>query len=90
MAQININIRMDEELKRDFENVCNEMGLTMTTAFTVFAKAVSARKEIPFKIAAQLPPVPGAKTPKPDCMAGRIWQADDFDADLDDFKEYME
>ncbi|MDR2354665.1 MAG: type II toxin-antitoxin system RelB/DinJ family antitoxin [Clostridiales Family XIII bacterium] len=53
MAQINVNIRMDEALKRDFENVCNEMGLTMTTAFTVFAKAVSNKKAIPFRIAAQ-------------------------------------
>jgi DNA-damage-inducible protein J len=48
---------MDEILKRDFETVCNDMGLTMTSAFTVFAKTVSARKEIPFKIAA-LPTVP--------------------------------
>ena len=51
MPQININIRMDEDLKRDFEAVCGEMGLTMTTAFTVFAKAVSSRKEIPFRVA---------------------------------------
>ena len=51
MPQININIRMDEDLKRDFEAVCGEMGLTMTTAFTVFAKTVSSRKEIPFRVA---------------------------------------
>jgi len=50
MAQTNINIRMDENLKRDFESVCAEIGLTMTTAFTVFAKAVSIKKEIPFKL----------------------------------------
>jgi DNA-damage-inducible protein J len=56
MPQININIRMDEDLKRDFEAVCGEMGLTMTTAFTVFAKTVSSRKEIPFRVAAR--PVP--------------------------------
>ena len=24
-----------------------------------------------------------------DCLKGRIWTADDFDAPLDDFKEYM-
>jgi addiction module RelB/DinJ family antitoxin len=43
---------MDENLKRDFEAVCGEMGLTMTSAFTIFAKTVSQRREIPFKIAA--------------------------------------
>ena len=50
MAQTNINIRMDENLKREFESVCAEIGLTMTSAFTVFAKAVSINKEIPFKL----------------------------------------
>jgi len=50
MAQTNINIRMDESLKKDFESVCAEIGLTMTAAFNVFAKAVSVRKEIPFKL----------------------------------------
>jgi DNA-damage-inducible protein J len=53
MPQINVNIRMDEALKRDFEAACYELGLTMTTAFTVFAKAVSSRREIPFKISAR-------------------------------------
>ncbi|MDR3121563.1 MAG: type II toxin-antitoxin system RelB/DinJ family antitoxin [Clostridiales bacterium] len=53
MSQVNVNIRMDEALKRDFETVCGKMGLTMTTAITVFAKAVSSRKEIPFRITAQ-------------------------------------
>ena len=40
----NINIRMDENLKRDFEAVCNEIGLTMTAAFTVYAKAVNNKE----------------------------------------------
>jgi addiction module RelB/DinJ family antitoxin len=63
MAQININIRMDEALKRDFESVCGDLGLTMTTAFTVFAKAVTSRKEIPFRVASQKIPVePSEKT----------------------------
>jgi DNA-damage-inducible protein J len=53
MPQINVNIQMDESLKRDFEAVCGEMGLTMTAAFTVFAKAVSSRKEIPFRVMAR-------------------------------------
>ena len=50
MAQTSINIRIDEKLKRDFEAVCGEIGLTMSAAFNVFAKTVTARKEIPFKL----------------------------------------
>ena len=51
MAQTSINIRIEKKLKQDFEAVCSELGLTMSAAFNVFAKTVSARKEIPFKLA---------------------------------------
>ena len=50
MAQININIRMDEDLKQKFDAMCKELGLNMTTAFTVFAKAVVRQQGIPFEI----------------------------------------
>jgi addiction module RelB/DinJ family antitoxin len=50
MAQTSINIRIDKNLKQDFETVCNEIGLTMSAAFNVFAKVVTTRKEIPFKL----------------------------------------
>ena len=50
MAQTSINIRIDEKLKQDFEAVCGEIGLTMSAAFNVFAKTVTTRKEIPFKL----------------------------------------
>ena len=53
MAQTNINIRMDENLKQDFDALCGEMGLTMTAAFTVFAKAVTRKRAIPFEVAAE-------------------------------------
>jgi len=53
MAQTNVNIRIDEDLKRDFEALCIDMGLTMTTAFTVFAKAVTKKRAIPFEISAE-------------------------------------
>ena len=45
---VNINFRMDAELKKNMEKVCADMGLTMTTAFTIFAKKVSREKRIPF------------------------------------------
>ena len=38
---VNVNFRMDPDLKRNMEEVCAEMGLSMTTAFTIFAKKVS-------------------------------------------------
>lgn len=50
MGQTNINIRMDEDLKRNFDNVCNELGLNMSTAITIFAKKMSREKRIPFDV----------------------------------------
>jgi len=55
MAQTNVNIRMDEDLKREFDSLCTDLGLTMTTAFTVFAKTVVRRQRIPFEIARDIP-----------------------------------
>jgi len=46
---------MDEELKRDFDNLCNEFGLSMSAAFTVFAKTVVRRQMIPFEISVNVP-----------------------------------
>jgi len=50
MAQVLVNIRMDEELKKSMENTCRTLGLNMTTAFTIFAKKVSREKRIPFDV----------------------------------------
>lgn len=51
MAQTLINVRMDEDLKRDFDTVCNELGMNMSTAIVIFAKKVSREKRIPFDVA---------------------------------------
>lgn len=52
MPQAMVNFRMDEELKKKMEEVCKEMGLSMTAAFTIFATKVSREKRIPFEISA--------------------------------------
>ena len=53
MGQVMINFRIDEETKRSMEQACREMGLTMTTTFTIFAKKVAKEKRIPFEITAE-------------------------------------
>ena len=42
-----INFRMDEELKKSMEETCKDLGLSMTTAFTIFAKKMTREKRIP-------------------------------------------
>lgn len=50
MSQTMVNFRMDEDLKKNMETVCKQMGLSMTTAFTMFATKVSNEKRIPFEV----------------------------------------
>jgi len=52
MAQTNVNIRMDENLKKQFDDFCDNIGMTMTTAICVFAKKVVREQKIPFEITA--------------------------------------
>lgn len=52
---ININIRMDRELKMQMDALCKELGLTVSGAFTIFAKAMIRRRGIPFDVALPAP-----------------------------------
>ena len=55
MASTNINIRMDADLKRQFEAFCADIGMAMTTAFNVFAKKAVRENRIPFEISGDVP-----------------------------------
>ena len=55
MASTNINIRMDADLKRQFEAFCTDMGMSMATAFTIFAKKAVREYRIPFEIGGETP-----------------------------------
>lgn len=48
MATTNITIRMEEELKKQAEELFSDLGLNMTTAFTMFAKQAVREQKIPF------------------------------------------
>ncbi len=50
MAQTLINFRIDENTKKQLEEICNELGITMSTAFNMFAKKVIREKRIPFEV----------------------------------------
>ncbi len=56
MAQTNVNIRMDENLKKQFDAFCSDIGMSMTTAFCVFAKTAVRQNRIPFEISAESDP----------------------------------
>lgn len=45
-----VNFRLDQQTKRSMESVCRDLGMTMTTAFTLFAKKVDRERRIPFDV----------------------------------------
>lgn len=50
MAQTTISIRMDEGLKKDFDIICNELGMSMSTAVVMLAKKMAREKRLPFEV----------------------------------------
>ena len=50
MAQSTVNIRMDEDIKREFDRVCNELGINMSIAINILAKKMIREERIPFEV----------------------------------------
>lgn len=48
MAQTTLSIRMDEDLKKSFDKICDDLGMTMTTAITMLAKKMTREQRLPF------------------------------------------
>lgn len=55
MATTNITIRMDEELKKQFDHFCREIGMSIGTAMTIFAKTAVKEGRIPFELSIKSP-----------------------------------
>lgn len=52
MAQTTLSVRMDEEVKRQFDAFCASVGMNASVAVNLFAKAVLRERRIPFEISA--------------------------------------
>ena len=50
MSQSVISIRMESELKKNLEAVCAELGINVTTAFTMLAKKMVREQRVPFEL----------------------------------------
>lgn len=49
---VNVNFKLDAAVKKSMERACAEMGLSMSAAFTIFAKKVGREYRIPFEVSA--------------------------------------
>lgn len=56
MAQATLNVRMDEDIKREFDAFCAEVGMNASVAVNMFARAVLRERRIPFEITDTIDP----------------------------------
>ena len=47
---VNVNFKLDEDVKKSMEQACDELGLSMSAAFSIFARKVGREKRIPFEV----------------------------------------
>ncbi len=57
-----ISLRIDKDIRKEMANVCDELGLSLSAAFNMYAKAVAREKRIPLTL--DLKEVYNAKTAK--------------------------
>lgn len=57
MAQATFSVRMDDSLKKQFDSLCADFGMTASTAINVFARAVVRERKIPFEIVSPKPEI---------------------------------
>lgn len=50
MAQSTVCVRMDDALKRDFDEICGELGLSMSAAIIMLAKKMTRERRLPFDV----------------------------------------
>ena len=55
MKNVNVTLRVDEELKKNAENLFFDLGLNMTTAFNIFLRQAVREQQIPFQVTRNTP-----------------------------------
>jgi len=87
---IQISTRIDEATKQQFDKICETIGVSPSNALSMFIKGVINYNGIPFSVVA-----PSGNPRKMTmqeafgCMRGQFTVPDDFNAPLEDFREYM-
>ena len=93
MATANINVRTDADLKAQAQQVFESIGLDLSTAVNLFLKQTVKANNLPFVIGmTYVSPVEKAdakRVSRRGVWKGKYTLPENFDAPLDDFKEYM-
>jgi len=89
MQTTHINIRSDVETKNRAQEIFAMLGLNMSTAINIFLRETVRQNDLPFVLSTGSKPNKKSRAEMFGCMRDEYIIADDFDAPLDDFKEYM-
>jgi DNA-damage-inducible protein J len=55
MSQTTLNVRIDEDVKKALEEFCHDVGMNVSVAVNMFAKAVIREQRLPFDVTTQSP-----------------------------------
>ncbi len=55
MKNINVTMRVDEDLKKQADKLFSELGLNLTTAFNIFLRQSVREQQIPFNVSKNIP-----------------------------------
>ena len=47
---VNVSFEIDYDVKKGMEEICSQMGISVSAAFGLFAKKISRERKIPFDI----------------------------------------
>ncbi|MHA5068319.1 type II toxin-antitoxin system RelB/DinJ family antitoxin [Cetobacterium somerae] len=50
MSQSTIKFKIDKKLKKELDKICEEIGIPLNVAFTIFAKKLARERKIPFEV----------------------------------------
>ena len=54
-----ISIRIDDNVKKEAENVCKDIGISLSSAINIYLKRIGRERRIPFELTSE---IPNAKT----------------------------
>lgn len=55
MKNVNVTFRVDDELKQQADILFDELGMSLSTAFTVFLKQAVREQQLPFQVTKNVP-----------------------------------
>lgn len=53
---VTVSLRLDEEMKRELDEMCGELGMSLSTFFMIYAKRALRDRAIPFALTAPADP----------------------------------